>query len=124
MPGSVHDTRLEPASGHAARAVVIPSLLPARFVHQGPYRFSFSTYCRELQSPVLTLLLPVPNARNHVGENRDTFLPNPDATRPVEVQMLEFMGALVREAWVPRETECVTVLAPWCVYKRPHRIGG
>lgn len=61
----------------------------------GPYRFSFSTYCRELQSPVLTLLLPVPNARNHVGDNRDTFLPNPDATRPVEVQMLEFMGKLL-----------------------------
>ena len=62
---------------------------------QGPYRSSYSTYCRELQSPVLTLLARVPNGRLGVGNNRDAFLPNPGATSALELQMFEFLGKLM-----------------------------
>jgi len=60
----------------------------------GPYRSSYSTMCRELQSPSLSLLIKSPNARMNVGSNRDAFLPNPAATSQIETQMFEFLGKL------------------------------
>ncbi len=61
---------------------------------QGPYRSSYSAYCRELQSPSLSLLLPSSNAKLNVGANRDTYTPNPAATSQPEMQLYEFLGKL------------------------------
>jgi E3 ubiquitin-protein ligase HERC2 len=46
----------------------------------GPYRECLFQMCRELQSPVLPLFLPCPNARDQVGKNRECYIPNPAAT--------------------------------------------
>ena len=61
----------------------------------GPYRETFTEYMEELQSSSLTLLIKCPNAANGVGINRDKWIPNPNATSPLEIEMFEFLGRLM-----------------------------
>jgi hypothetical protein len=61
----------------------------------GPYRESFDTYCQELQSPVLPLLLRTPNGRQAVGYNREQFILHPHAVSSTQLHMLQFLGQLM-----------------------------
>lgn len=67
------------------------SLQPLTF----SYRESFAMYTKELQSTALSLLLPTPNSRHGLGQNREKWLLNPDATSAVELEMLAFLGKLM-----------------------------
>jgi hypothetical protein len=58
------------------------------------YRGSFEIFCRELQSQVLSLLVPTPNARYNIGNNRDHWILNPGATSLLQREMLVFLGKL------------------------------
>jgi hypothetical protein len=49
----------------------------------GPFRDSLSAMCQELQDFRLPLLVKCPNGRAAVGANREKFVPNPAATRPL-----------------------------------------
>ncbi|CAM9310758.1 unnamed protein product [Chrysoparadoxa australica] len=64
----------------------------------GPYRESWSTYCQELQSTALPLLLRTPNAKHQAGLGRDKWALNPGATTPVQLEMLCFLGKLMGHA--------------------------
>ena len=74
-------------------------------------RESIETFCKELQSPVLPLFIKCPNAREDMGKsfnshvstaircccrfkgiNRDSYVPRPSSTRPLFLQMYEFLG--------------------------------
>ena len=61
----------------------------------GLYRDSLDRMCRELQSSVLSLFIPTPNAREQIGSNRHHFVPNPAARSPVELSMFRFVGRLM-----------------------------
>ena len=61
----------------------------------GLYRDSLDRMCRELQSTVLSLFIPTPNAREQIGSNRHHFVPNPAARSPVELSMFRFVGRLM-----------------------------
>jgi len=61
----------------------------------GVYRDALDRMCREVQSSVLPLFIPCPNAREQIGENRNHFVPNPSATGSVELSMLTFLGRLM-----------------------------
>ena len=62
----------------------------------GPYRQSFSQYCKELQSiPGVGLFLPCSNRRNQIHINQDRWLPNPSARSPLQLEMFEFLGKLM-----------------------------
>jgi E3 ubiquitin-protein ligase HERC2 len=95
----------------AAASVFRATLVCSACVVQGPYRSSYSVFCRELQSPVLPLFVNVPNGRLRIGSNRDAFVPSPAATSPLHLQMLEFVGKLMGIAARNREYLNLT-LAP------------
>lgn len=62
----------------------------------GPYRQSFSQYCKELQSlPGVGLLLPCSNRANQIHINQDKWLPNPSARSPLQLEMFQFLGKLM-----------------------------
>jgi hypothetical protein len=61
----------------------------------GPYRSSIVAMCEELQSLLLPLFVPVPNARARVGVNREQWVPRRSATRPLDIAMFEFLGQLM-----------------------------
>lgn len=48
----------------------------------GPFRDAITNIVSELESPVLPLLIKTPNNKNLIGESRDCFMLNPDATSP------------------------------------------
>ncbi|DBA03258.1 TPA: hypothetical protein N0F65_011617 [Lagenidium giganteum] len=61
----------------------------------GLYRECLAQISSELQSKVLPVLKPCPNAVNMVGENREQYVPNPHIRSDVRlVQMAEFLGKL------------------------------
>lgn len=62
----------------------------------GLYRECLAQISSELQSKILPLLKPCPNAINGVGENREVYVPNVHLrSDPRLVQMAEFLGKLV-----------------------------
>jgi len=61
----------------------------------GPYRESWTMLCAELMSKALPLLRPCPNAISLTGANRETWVLNSDATTPIQLQMLVFLGKLM-----------------------------
>lgn len=82
----------------------------------GPYRQSFSEYCKELQTlPGVGLLLPCSNRANEIRVNRDRWLPNPAATSPVQISMFEFLGKLMGIAI--RNRELLDLRLPSLVWK-------
>ncbi|CAM9305222.1 unnamed protein product, partial [Sphacelaria rigidula] len=64
----------------------------------GPYRESWTMYAQELQSTALPLLIRVPNGKHAAGMGRDTYVPNPGATSPAQVDMFVFLGKLMGHA--------------------------
>ena len=61
----------------------------------GLYRETLTIYCQELQSPTLDLMIPTPNARQTIGQNRDRWIPNPGATTAIHREMFVFLGKLM-----------------------------
>ena len=62
----------------------------------GLYRECLAQMSTELQSKVLPLLVPCPNAIHDVGGNRDLFVPNVHVRKDSrQIQMLEFIGKLM-----------------------------
>lgn len=61
----------------------------------GPYRDVIEQMCRELQSPALPLFIVCPNGRSEMGENRDRYVPRPDAALPLHASLYEFLGQLM-----------------------------
>eukprot|EP00457_Paulinella_chromatophora_P001529 gb/GEZN01001531.1/.p1 GENE.gb/GEZN01001531.1/~~gb/GEZN01001531.1/.p1 ORF type:complete len:768 (-),score=240.41 gb/GEZN01001531.1/:611-2914(-) len=61
----------------------------------GLFRDSLTAICLDLQSPRTWLFLPCPNALADVGENKDQYIPNPQATSSLHLSMLAFVGKLM-----------------------------
>jgi len=61
----------------------------------GGYSESVSEMTSELQQEALGVLLPTPNGRFEVGENRGCFILRPAATTPADLRHLRFLGILI-----------------------------
>jgi hypothetical protein len=61
----------------------------------GVYRDVIERMCTEVQSSLLPLFIPCPNAREQIGSNRNHFVPDPSATTPLQLSMFEFLGRLM-----------------------------
>ena len=61
----------------------------------GPYRESLAGLCAELMSAATPLFLPSPNQRHNIGDQRDKFILNPAARRPLHMSMYQFLGRLM-----------------------------
>ena len=59
----------------------------------GPFRDSMDNMAKELETPVLPLLLKTSNNRNDHGSNRDCFMLNPTSRSPTHLQMFKFLGS-------------------------------
>lgn len=60
----------------------------------GPYNEVISTMCEELQSKFLRLLIPTPNQAHNIGDHRDCWIINPNATSQLEQDLFLFLGKL------------------------------
>lgn len=68
----------------------------------GPYRAFFTNLGVELQqitpdadSYPLRLLVPTPNQRASIGDNRHKYIPNPTFKAPHYLDLFEFFGVLM-----------------------------
>jgi hypothetical protein len=61
----------------------------------GPYRDSIERLTRDIEGSCLNLFITSPNARLAIGDNRDTFVPNPAATNRHQLQMYTMIGRLL-----------------------------
>jgi len=61
----------------------------------GVFREMMSSLVESVFSNQVTLLVPTPNRVTGVGPGRDLYVPNPDATTPLEVHMFEFLGIVM-----------------------------
>ena len=61
----------------------------------GLYRELWSIFSAEIMSNTLPLLLPCANSTALFGQNRETFILNPDSTSAEQIQMFEFLGKLM-----------------------------
>jgi len=89
----------------------------------GPFREILSTFVAELESSLLPLLLPTPNATTATGNHRDCFLLNPracDAARNARCdlhrRMLVFLGQLM--GYSLRNSEFMSLSLAPLIWKR------
>jgi len=82
----------------------------------GPYRESIALLSGDLQSSRVSLFLPCPNTRDGNGENRDTWIPNPQATSEDELQQFKFLGMVMGLALFSKSS--VELNLPPFVWKR------
>ena len=61
----------------------------------GPYNEVISTICDELQSRFLQLLVPTQNNQHNVGDNRDSWMPNPHANNKMQLSLFCFFGKML-----------------------------
>lgn len=61
----------------------------------GVYREGMSRICEDLFSPNFNLLLICPNGQHDVHVNIDKYIPNPQQTGPLALEMFEFVGKLM-----------------------------
>ena len=71
-----------------------PNLGEGQLDTQDAYNEVMDEICAELQSSFLPLYVPSPNAVHSLGDNRDTWLPNPAADSALQLSMFEFLGKL------------------------------
>ncbi|XP_067667414.1 probable E3 ubiquitin-protein ligase HERC1 [Haliotis asinina] len=81
----------------------------------GVFDDTITEMCMELESGVVPLLIPTPNARNESGNNRDRFLLNPSLTSEENMVLFRFLGILFGVA-VRTKKPLDLHLAP-CVWK-------
>lgn len=60
----------------------------------GLFRESITELCSELQSTALELFIPSANQASKLGENREKWILNPQATSDMHLKMFEFVGSL------------------------------
>jgi hypothetical protein len=60
----------------------------------GPYNEVISTMCEELQSKFLRLLISTPNQAHNIGDHRDCWIINPNATTQIDQDLFLFLGKL------------------------------
>jgi len=82
----------------------------------GLYRESLTLYCAELQSTAMSLLIPTPNSRHNIGQNRDRWMFNPGANLLTHREMLIFLGKLIGAA--VRGKEYLNLNMPSIVWKK------
>ena len=61
----------------------------------GPYHDIISEMCKDLQSEYLDLFIKTPNNKNNLGDLRDRYIINPDATKNIHKKAYEFIGKLM-----------------------------
>jgi len=61
----------------------------------GPYNEVMSNICDELQSSFLRLLVPTQNNQHNMGEHRESWIVNPAATSPGDMDLFLFLGKLM-----------------------------
>lgn len=61
----------------------------------GLFRDSITEFCLELQSKVLNLLIPCGNQAANLGDNRDAWVINPQATSKKHLRKFHFIGCLM-----------------------------
>jgi len=64
----------------------------------GPYNEAISNMADELQSSFLKLFVPIPNQINDMGENRDCWIVNPNATQKIDYELYLFLGKMMGAA--------------------------
>jgi len=69
----------------------------------GLYREAIHDICKDLQSPQMPLFILCPNGRDAIGNNRDKWVPKPNATKPLHLAMFEFLGKMMGLAIRSRE---------------------
>jgi len=69
----------------------------------GLYREAIHDMCKDLQSPQMPLFILCPNGRDAIGNNRDKWVPKPNATKPLHLAMFEFLGKMMGLAIRSRE---------------------
>lgn len=82
----------------------------------GVFREGMARIMDDLFSEHLELLLLCPNGTHQVHENMDRFLPNPQQTGPLALQMFEFVGRLMGASL--RNKMCLAFLFPSIVWKK------
>lgn len=60
----------------------------------GLFRESITELCSELQSTALELFIPSANQANKIGDCRDKWVINPQASSDLHLKMFEFVGGL------------------------------
>jgi len=61
----------------------------------GPYRDCIEHMMMDLQSRASGIFLPSPNQIATLGENRDAWVPNPDANSRAQLRQYEFLGKMM-----------------------------
>lgn len=85
--------------------------------HGGPYREAIAALCAELQSGALPLFQRCPNGKNGVGEQRDSYVPDPSACTPQQLEWFAFVGNLLGLSLRQKETQMPLSL-PSVVWKQ------
>ncbi|XP_077870271.1 putative E3 ubiquitin-protein ligase HERC1 [Saccoglossus kowalevskii] len=60
----------------------------------GVFDDTITEMCQELQTGIVPLLIPTPNASSEAGQNRDRFVLNPSANTEEHLSMFKFLGIL------------------------------
>eukprot|EP00796_Vickermania_ingenoplastis_P004217 gene4217-3049_t len=81
----------------------------------GPYRESLSQLCAELMSSTLPLFIPSPNQVNEMGDSRESYVPIPSISPPVELRMFQFIGRLMGGCL--RSSEPLSLYLPSVVWR-------
>jgi hypothetical protein len=81
----------------------------------GPYREAFDTFCEELQSEWLPLLLRCPNGISGVGNNRGCWILNSSSITATHLEMFAFVGKLLGIAI--RSKEYLALNLPSIIWK-------
>eukprot|EP00903_Cladosiphon_okamuranus_P019656 g18070.t4 len=82
----------------------------------GVFREGMSRMVEDLFSPDLNLLMQCPNGRHAVGQNNETFVPNPQHSSPLALSMLRFVGRLMGLSL--RTRLCLPFQLPGLIWKR------
>ncbi|XP_070543560.1 probable E3 ubiquitin-protein ligase HERC1 isoform X2 [Ptychodera flava] len=60
----------------------------------GVFDDTITEICQELETGIVNLLIPTPNAVSDAGQNRDRFIFNPSANTEEDLQRFKFLGIL------------------------------
>ena len=82
----------------------------------GVFRETMSSIIESVFSDQISLLIPTPNQTSGTGLGQDLFVPNPDATTPLEIRMFEFLGIMLGIAI--RNTFPMPFRFPELIYRR------
>ncbi|CAM9123344.1 unnamed protein product [Choristocarpus tenellus] len=82
----------------------------------GVFREGVSRMVEDLFSPNFNLLIQCPNGRQATGQNNEKYVPNPQHTSPLALNMLHFVGRLMGVSM--RTRLCLPFQLPGMIWKR------